>query len=80
LGWSELVKKLSYNPSNILGINKGTLKPGCDADVIIVSPEKEWVVKKEGFLSKSKNSAFLGRRLKGIVEYTICKGEVVFKL
>ncbi len=76
LSWPEIVKKLSLNPSRILGINKGTLSPGSDADIVIVSPNKEWVVKKEFFVSKSKNSSFLGRTLKGIVEQTIHNGKI----
>ena len=75
--WSDLVKKMSINPSKILRIDKGTLSVGAIADVIVVSPEKEWVVRKKDFASRSKNSAFLGRKLKGAVEYTICKGKVV---
>ena len=76
LDWSELAKKMSLNPSRILGINKGTLNIGADADIIVVNPEKEWLVKKETFLSKSKNSSFIGKTLKGFVEYTIYQGKV----
>lgn len=79
LSWLQLAGKLSLNPSKILGINKGTLGIGSDADIVIVSPDKEWVVKKELFVSKSKNSAFLGRTLKGVVEYTILSGKIVYK-
>jgi len=79
LNWSSLVKKLSFNPAKILGVNKGTLKVGSDADLIVVSADKEWRVEKQGFVSKSKNSAFLGRTLKGVVEYTILGGEIVYK-
>jgi len=79
LTWGGLVEKISLNPAKILGIDKGTLGSGRDADITIVSPEKEWVVRKEYFVSKSKNSAFIGKKLKGIVEYTICKGNVVYK-
>lgn len=79
LVWPDLVKKLCFNPAKILGIPKGTLSVGCDADTIIISPDKEWVVKKEGFVSKSKNSAFLGKKLTGIVEYAICNGEISYK-
>lgn len=75
LSWSKLVEKIALNPSRILGINKGTLSIGADADIIVVDPEREWVVKKEKFLSKSKNSAFLGRTLKGFVEYTLYQGK-----
>lgn len=77
LDWRGLVERMSLNPARILGINKGTLSPGADADIIVVSPDKEWVVKKEDFVSKSKNSAFMGRTLKGIVDYTICAGKLV---
>ncbi len=78
LGWMSLVRKLSANPAKILGIKKGSLSPGCDADIIVVSPQKEWLVEKDGFLSKSKNSAFIGKRLRGVVEYTIRGGQIVY--
>jgi dihydroorotase len=79
LGWPELVEKLSLNPAEILGINKGRLDAGADADLIVIDPDKEWIVKKEELVSKSKNSAFIGKKLKGLVEYTICGGKVVYK-
>jgi dihydroorotase len=76
LSWPQLVGKMSINPSRILGIDKGSLGVGRDADIVIVDPKKEWVVKKEDFLSKSKNSSFINKKLKGLVEYTICNGKV----
>ena len=79
LTWSELVKKISLNPAKALGIDKGTLAAGKDADIVIISPDKEWLVKKQDFVSRSKNSAFIGRKLKGAVEYTLHKGKVVYK-
>ena len=79
LTWGELVEKISLNPAKILGVDKGTLCLGKDADVIIVSPEKEWIVRKEDLVSKSKNSAFIGKKLKGVIEYTISKGKVIYK-
>lgn len=75
LSWVDLVKKMCLNPAQILGMPKGTLTVGADADLIIVSPDKEWVVEKNKLISKSKNSAFLGKKLKGVVEHTICKGK-----
>ncbi|MDP3732016.1 MAG: dihydroorotase, partial [Candidatus Omnitrophota bacterium] len=79
LVWPDLVKKLCLNPAKILGINKGALGVGCAADILVVSPDKEWVVQKEEFASKSKNSAFLGKKLTGVVEYTICNGRIAYK-
>ncbi|MFH1199158.1 MAG: dihydroorotase [Candidatus Omnitrophota bacterium] len=79
LSWLELVEKMSLNPAKILGLGKGTLSVGADADIIIIDSDKEWVVKKEDFISKSKNSSFIGRKLKGVVEYTICNGKITYK-
>ncbi|MFH1441637.1 MAG: dihydroorotase [Candidatus Omnitrophota bacterium] len=79
LDWPDLVKKLSVNPAVVLGIDKGTLTQGKDADIIIVNPDKEWVVKKEDIISKSKNSPFIDRKLKGIVECAICAGSIAYK-
>ncbi len=76
LQWGELVEKLCLNPAKILKINKGTLGVGRDADIVVVSPDKEWIVRKGEFVSKSKNSAFLGKKLTGVVEYTICNGRI----
>jgi dihydroorotase len=79
LDWMGLVRKLAVNPAKILGIDKGTLGIGCAADIIVVAPEEEWLVEKKRFLSKSKNSPFIGRKLKSIVEYTICQGKIVYQ-
>jgi dihydroorotase len=78
LDWPSLVKALSLQPAKILNISKGTLGIGCPADIVVVDPKKEGVVKKEDFFSKSKNSAFLGRTLKSAVEYTICNGRIAY--
>lgn len=78
LDWPGLVRKLCLNPARILGVNKGTLSPGSDADLAIVSPQKQWQVRKDDIYSKSKNSAFLGRTLTGRVEYTLFGGKIVY--
>jgi len=67
---------MCFNPARILGIDKGTLNVGSAADIIVVSADQEWLLQKEGIVSKSKNSPFIGKRLKGIVEYTICNGKI----
>jgi len=79
LSWLDLVKKMALYPARALGINKGTLGVGCDADIIVVFPDKDWIVQKEKFVSRSKNSAFLGKKLKGVVEYTLCAGKVIYR-
>ncbi len=76
----QMVEKMSYAPARIFGLEKkGMVEEGYDADITIVDPEKEWEVKAEDFVSKSKNSPFIGRRLKGKVDMTICNGKVVYR-
>ncbi|TRZ94147.1 dihydroorotase [bacterium] len=78
LNWSDLVRKISLQPARILGIDKGSLGVGKEADLAVFSPDSEWCVEKAGLVSKSKNSAFLGRKLKARVEYTICSGKIAY--
>jgi len=80
LTWLELTDKMSLVPSKILGLDSGTLSVGKDADIIIVDPEKRWKVTKEALRSKSKNTPFLGKELKGVVEYTIFKGKIIHNI
>ncbi|MBU1026498.1 MAG: dihydroorotase [Candidatus Margulisbacteria bacterium] len=75
----NLVKKFTVVPAQILNLNKGTLKVGSDADVIIVDPKAEWTVDPAKFASKSKNSPFGGFKLNGKVLYTVVGGKVVVK-
>lgn len=73
---SELVEKMSYIPSRILGINAGSLKVGSQADITIVDMNREFKVEAEKFLSKGKNTPFEGWILKGMPVITICRGKV----
>ena len=79
LNWLDLVRVLCLRPAEILGVARGTLNIGSTADVIVVDPQREWVVQRERLVSKSRNSAFLGRKLKGAVEYTILAGKVAYR-
>ena len=58
--------------------NKGKVAEGMDADLTIVDPDVTWEVKKEEIVSKSKNSPFIGRTLKGRVEVTIFGGKISY--
>ncbi|MBI4688467.1 MAG: dihydroorotase [Nitrospirae bacterium] len=71
-----LIGKISLNPSKILGLEKGTLKAGADADITIVDMKKEHKVEAERFESMGKNTPFEGWVLKGRTVMTICKGNI----
>ncbi|MGN1116194.1 MAG: dihydroorotase [Candidatus Ornithomonoglobus sp.] len=77
LTMSQLIEKMSLNPSRILGISKGTLSPGHAADVVIFDPEKEWTVDITKLHSKGKNSPYDGFELFGKPEYVLVGGEIV---
>ncbi len=76
LTMKQLIEKMTINPAKIMGINKGTLKNGSDADVVIVNPDKDFKVEPEKFASKGKNTPFEGWVLKGAAVITICKGKI----
>ncbi len=75
----ELVRKMSLNPSKMLGLSKGTIDIGKAADITIVDLDEEYTVEVEKFQSKSKNSPFDGMKLYGKVYYTIVDGEPVLR-
>lgn len=73
---SQLVEKMTMNPAKILGVNRGTLRAGSDADVTIVDLNREFKVESEKFISKGKNTPFQGWVLKGVPVLTICRGKI----
>lgn len=75
----QMVEKMSYNPAKIAGIDRGTLLPGRPADIIIVNVDDEIVIDRNDFVSKGHNTPFDGYKVKGIVEYTIVGGKIVYK-
>lgn len=79
LDLSALLRKMTVNPARILGVDKGCLALGSDADVVIFDPNEEWVVDPEQFASKGRNTPFGGHRLKGRVKYTIVGGNVIYQ-
>lgn len=80
-GWLTpmgLIEKLTINPARILGIDKGDISVGKVADVTIINPSIKYKIDVESFVSKSKNSPFYNKIVKGRVEYTIVNGEIVY--
>ncbi|HEY6418008.1 MAG TPA: dihydroorotase [Candidatus Binataceae bacterium] len=75
---ARLVEMMSLNSAALLRIEAGTLATGAPADVTIVDPDLNWTVEPERFLSRSRNTPFTGRRLKGRAIITIVAGEIVY--
>ena len=75
----EIIAKMSTKPSQILGLDYGTLATGKSADLVLFDPEEKWTVDPSIFKSKSRNTPFAGIELQGRVKYTISRGNVVYK-
>lgn len=75
----QLVEKMSYNPARVLGIQKGTLREGSVADIVIADMDQTWEIKVEEFASKGKNTPFGGRTVTGQIHYTLVDGKVVYE-
>ena len=76
---SKLISTVTCNPAKILGINKGSLQKGMDADLCIVDINKPWVVDKSKLKSKSRNTPIENRKLQGQVINTYIKGELAYE-
>ena len=75
----NLVASITSNPSKILGINKGNLDKGNDADLCVVDINKPWIVNKDKLKSKSKNTPIENRKLQGKAIKTFVKGELLYE-
>ena len=78
LDWSQALEKLTINPARVIGVEKGTLAIGADADVVVIDPDVEWIVNPDEFKSKSSNTPFGGWNLKGRAEKVIVGGRIKF--
>lgn len=74
----DAARLMSINPGKVIGKSNSITK-GNRANLTIVNPGFEWTPVKENFVSKSKNSPFIGRKLKGICDYTIKDGKFTWR-
>jgi dihydroorotase len=78
----RIVQALTVGPVRALGLDRhvegiGTLAAGSPADLVLFDSTREWTVESEALASKGKNTPVLGRRLRGQVVATLCRGDVV---
>ena len=79
LSWTDAIAKMTFNPAKILKLNVGQIKVGMPADLTVIDPDIDWIVEPKEFKSKSKNSPFGGRKLKGRTYLTIVDGKIVYQ-
>lgn len=74
----QMVEKLSTNPAEILGIQRGSIGIGDVADLCLADPNETYRIDTNSFKSKGKNSPFDGRLVTGRIRMTIVNGEIVY--
>ena len=76
LSWPQLIAALTVAPARALGIAKGTLRPGADADVVVIDPAAEWIIDSGRVVSRGRNCPFDGMSVVGRAEVVIVGGAV----
>jgi dihydroorotase len=76
---SDVIALLTCKPARIVKLAGGTLAPGAAADITLFDLEEKWTVDGTKFFSKSANSPWLGREMRGRVKQTIVGGRSVFE-
>jgi allantoinase len=81
LSLTLLVRMLSSNPARLFGLfpQKGSIRVGADADLVVVDLEKEWTLSADQLFYKNKFSAYVGSTFKGQVVQTLVRGKTVYE-
>lgn len=75
----QMAEKMSYNPARVIHLDRGSLREGKAADVVVIDPEDAYTIDAGTFVSKARNTPFQGRKVKGRVKATIYNGDVVYQ-
>jgi len=78
LSTTEIIKKITSSPANILDINAGALSVGENADICIYDENEDWQLTTSTIYSNGKNTPFLGWNFQGKVTHTIINGALLF--
>ena len=75
-----LISRLTHDPARVIGRGGqlGTLRTGAPANVVILDPEREWIVDSRSFASRGRNTPYDGWRFKGKVMATIVDGRTAY--
>lgn len=79
LSIERMVEVMSHHPAKLFQVDKrGFLRPGYQADIVIVRPHTAWTVQKEIIQSKCGWSPMEGHEYQWQVEQTICNGHLIY--
>ena len=76
----KVLALMSWRPATIAGLSGthgGPVAPGAPANLCVIDPERRWIVQPAALASRSRNTPFIGRELKGRARHTVLAGEPV---
>jgi dihydroorotase len=76
----EAIRKLTFQPARLLGLDKGRIRVSADADLTLIDLDREQTIEVSQFQSKSHNSPFQGWRLRGMATMTVVGGRIVHRV
>jgi dihydroorotase len=79
LSLSQVVALMTDRPSALLGLRKGRIGVGDDGDVVVFDPDQPWVIDRDRFRSKGRNTPFHGFSVRGKVKHTVSGGEIIYQ-
>ena len=78
LGIDHIIRKMSINPREIIGLEVPDINIGSKANLCLFNPKEEWTLTEKEIVSKSKNSPFIGETLIGKILGVINNGFIHF--
>jgi dihydroorotase len=79
LSASRLCEALSAKPARVAKLSGGTLAEGALADIAVIDPERRWTISAASLCSRSANTPFLHREVRGKAVMTIVGGRIVYE-
>jgi dihydroorotase len=74
----DIARLMSFSPAQLLGIDRGCIAEGKTADITIIDPNYEFLLRCEDLHSKYKNCPFIGMKIYGRILHTLCNGKLIY--
>lgn len=79
LSLSRVLGLMSASPAALLGLDRGQLRVGGPADLVLFDLEQAWTIDRERFVSKGRNTPFHGFQVRGKVKCTLSDGKIIYQ-
>lgn len=82
IDWPRLIALMTLEPARLCGLDQsglGRLKVGGPADVTVIDPDAAWTIDAGSFRSRSRNTPFDGRQVRGRATWTVVGGSIAHR-